>query len=67
MSKCPNCGAKMSCGCQRRTSADGKQGCSKCVSSTDKPTKSATRYTNLKNNLDNSAPVVNTASLSKKD
>ena len=31
MSKCPNCGAAMSCGCQRRQLANGKTGCSKCA------------------------------------
>jgi hypothetical protein len=31
MSKCPNCGAAMSCGCQRRTLPNGKAGCSKCI------------------------------------
>jgi len=31
MSKCPNCGAKLGCGCQRRTAPDGKQICVKCV------------------------------------
>ena len=67
MSKCANCGATMSCGCQKRTLANGKQGCSKCVSPTGKARTSATNYNNLKDNLDNSAPVVNTASLNKKD
>ena len=32
MSTCGNCGAKLSCGCQKRTLADGKQGCSNCAS-----------------------------------
>lgn len=67
MAKCSNCGATMSCGCQRRISSDGKQGCTKCIDNKTKPAKSATRYNNLKDNLDNSAPVVNTVSLSKKD
>jgi hypothetical protein len=67
MSKCANCGATMSCGCQRRTLANGKQGCSKCISAAGKPLKTATNYNNLKDNLDNLAPVVNTASLNKKD
>ena len=31
MSNCPNCGAKLSCGCQKRTLADGRQGCSNCA------------------------------------
>jgi hypothetical protein len=32
MSKCPNCGAGMSCGCQRRQLPNGKMGCSTCIS-----------------------------------
>jgi hypothetical protein len=59
----------MSCGCQRRTLANGKQGCSKCISPTGKPIKtaeSATRYTNLKDNLDNPAPEINSATLNTK-
>lgn len=31
MAKCSNCGASMSCGCQRRQLPDGKMGCSKCA------------------------------------
>ena len=31
MSLCPNCGATLSCGCQRRTLPDGSQGCSSCI------------------------------------
>jgi hypothetical protein len=31
MSKCPNCGAGMSCGCQRRQLPNGKMGCSTCI------------------------------------
>lgn len=41
MSNCPNCGAKLSCGCQKRTLADGRQGCSNCaakVAAKAKPT-----------------------------
>jgi hypothetical protein len=30
MSKCPNCGTAMSCGCQRRVLPNGRAGCSKC-------------------------------------
>jgi len=47
MSKCPNCGAKLSCGCQKRTSPDGTQACTSCVNSVKK--------TNSIN-----APVINT-------
>ena len=31
MSKCPNCGSTLTCGCQKRKLADGKIGCSKCI------------------------------------
>ena len=33
MSKCPNCGSVLTCGCQRRKLANGKEGCSKCAAS----------------------------------
>ena len=26
-----NCGATLSCGCQKRTTPDGKQVCTKCI------------------------------------
>ena len=39
MSTCGNCGAKLSCGCQKRTLADGKQGCSSCVNKVAAKTK----------------------------
>lgn len=32
MSKCTNCGSKLSCGCQKRKASDGKQVCSNCIS-----------------------------------
>jgi hypothetical protein len=62
MSSCPNCGAKLSCGCQKRTLANGKTGCSNCASrvekkpaqiATEKPTVNTNtwgphRYLNLK-------------------
>lgn len=31
MSKCGNCGATLSCGCQRVTTADGKSACKNCI------------------------------------
>lgn len=31
MANCSNCGAKLSCGCQRKTASDGKQGCMQCI------------------------------------
>ena len=33
MNKCPNCNARISCGCQKRTSKDGVACCQKCVTS----------------------------------
>lgn len=29
--KCANCGTCLSCGCQKRVTADGKKGCTKCI------------------------------------
>lgn len=31
MAKCSNCGNMMSCGCQKRVTSDGKQGCTNCI------------------------------------
>jgi hypothetical protein len=31
MAKCANCGANMSCGCQKRTASNGAAACSTCV------------------------------------
>lgn len=31
MSKCPNCGNNMTCGCQRRTASNGASVCSMCL------------------------------------
>ncbi len=28
---CSNCGARLSCGCQRKTARDGKACCSSCI------------------------------------
>lgn len=28
---CPNCGRKITCGCQRRTAVNGQQCCTRCV------------------------------------
>jgi DNA-directed RNA polymerase subunit RPC12/RpoP len=52
MSTCGNCGAKLSCGCQKRTLADGKQGCSNCaskVAAKTKPTVAKATNTNTVN------------------
>ena len=34
--KCNNCGASITCGCQRAKAADGKSCCKKCVSAYNK-------------------------------
>ena len=36
MAKCLNCGAAITCGCQKRTASDGKSCCSTCVASYEK-------------------------------
>ena len=51
MAKCANCGATMSCGCQKRTLPNGKQGCSRCVTKPVVDKKSGT------------APTVNSVSI----
>jgi hypothetical protein len=66
MSKCQNCGATMSCGCQRRTLPDGKAGCTKCVTDPSPAVKqepNKTRYTNLKDSKTVTAPIVNNANI----
>jgi len=52
--KCPNCGATLGCGCQKRVLANGKQGCAKCINSikpnqstTTKPTVNETKLDTL--------------------
>lgn len=83
MSKCPNCGTTMSCGCQRRSLPNGKPGCSKCVNNSTPstpPAKSATKYTDIKNSIEKAAvqrvvnnqydsptPLVNSAQIINKD
>ena len=32
MSTCPNCKARITCGCQKRKASDGRQVCSTCIS-----------------------------------
>lgn len=32
-SLCPNCGTKLTCGCQRRSASNGASVCSNCISS----------------------------------
>jgi hypothetical protein len=36
MAKCPNCSATYGCGCQKRVTATGKEGCAKCINSLNK-------------------------------
>lgn len=40
MSKCPNCGNTLTCGCQKRKLANGKIGCSKCSTTSSPQTSS---------------------------
>jgi hypothetical protein len=40
MAKCPNCGANLTCGCQKRV-VNGVSGCSKCL--TNAPAKTTTK------------------------
>ena len=39
MSACPNCGNKLSCGCQRRKASDGTTVCSTCLQSYERKLK----------------------------
>jgi hypothetical protein len=50
MSICPNCGAQLSCGCQRRTASNGTQCCDTCI---------ATYEANLKTTAPNLPPDTN--------
>ena len=45
MSTCANCGARITCGCQKRTLPDGKSGCSNCAVKVTKTTKTTTTPT----------------------
>ena len=42
MSKCANCGTTLTCGCQKRTTADGKSACIFCVNKVIRPAKTTT-------------------------
>jgi len=53
MATCPNCKAKMSCGCQKRTAPDGKIGCSLCIATLSKQSKQAMKQTTQANNSQN--------------
>lgn len=39
-SSCPNCNAKLSCGCQKRSASNGAQGCTNCITSLELSLKS---------------------------
>ncbi len=54
MSKCPNCGSAITCGCQRRVLANGKAGCSKCLGKTPSATQTG------------DAPIINETQLEDK-
>lgn len=56
MSKCPNCGSAITCGCQRRVLSNGRAGCTKCMGKT--PSANQTQSTTQ-------SPVVNNATLKK--
>lgn len=43
MAKCANCGATLTCGCQKRTTSDGKSACSNCINKIPKTTAPATK------------------------
>lgn len=68
MAKCQNCGAAMSCGCQRRTSADGKIiGCTKCISDINNSPKPAPVRRVQNNEYGSPIPIVNSAKLINTD
>lgn len=41
MARCANCGAAMSCGCQKRTASNGASACSACINTLEAQLKSA--------------------------
>lgn len=50
---CPNCKAKLSCGCQKRSASNGDQGCTNCITSLEisiksKPMVGSTTPSNVK-------------------
>ena len=57
MSKCPNCGSAITCGCQRRMLSNGRAGCSRCMGKTPKVDQTGP--------IDENAPSINTAELKK--
>lgn len=70
MSKCKNCGATMSCGCQKRTLPDGKPACSKCITNPTQQTGVAipAPIRKVRNSQYNSpVPIVNSAEIINTD
>lgn len=68
MSKCGNCGAKLSCGCQRRALADGRMGCNKCSMTAKikqaRVSKASTATTNTTTTAEKTdAPIINQANI----
>jgi hypothetical protein len=57
MSTCPNCGKKLSCGCQKTKAADGKICCNGCVGFYNK---------SLKQNTGNSKRVISNVTVTKR-
>lgn len=41
MAKCANCGASMSCGCQKRAASNGATACSSCINTLEASIKAA--------------------------
>lgn len=48
---CTNCGAKLSCGCQKRTASDGKQVCSNCLAKYELTIKSSPKSSTSPTNV----------------
>ena len=57
MSKCPNCGSAITCGCQRRTLTNGRAGCTKCLGKAPKADQTGP--------VDGNEPTINSAELKK--
>jgi transcription elongation factor Elf1 len=54
MSACPNCGKKLSCGCQRKTASNGRTVCTTCASNYEaslKPTQPKVKESPVLNSL----------------
>lgn len=57
MSTCPNCGKKLSCGCQKIKASDGRICCNSCVGYYNK---------SLKDNTGNPKRLISSVSVTKK-